>query len=286
MEAVIVALICATVYGAVVILAEFVRRLVLSRDKKLNEEALSRALTNQIGEMEKLRQQMQSQSSFEAHYHVLKENREVIQGIGLRISSLLSEKASWIQRYSQDVIKELESIRSEGKDMGDRKLIFDQLRDKIDSLIASYDAELKNLQEERGQLWKDQTDFQKSLLTEEKSRNASMNEMFKQHAAMLEKFFITYTATVETIALKDIDAGGISFKDILMAPIQFLMQFFSGSAASNVEVDQPAAEKAARAEVNRVEELVNEPDEVMYTHKVDLSEVKEAEEAHSPAVSV
>jgi len=50
MEPVTIALICSAAFGAVVALSVFIRQLILSRDKNLNDKAQRRALTQEANE--------------------------------------------------------------------------------------------------------------------------------------------------------------------------------------------------------------------------------------------
>ncbi|CZR30312.1 Uncharacterised protein [Legionella pneumophila] len=65
MEPVTIALICAASFGAVVALSAFIRQLLLSRDKNLNDEAQRKAINQEAGELEKMREQMQSNKRFD-----------------------------------------------------------------------------------------------------------------------------------------------------------------------------------------------------------------------------
>ena len=58
MESAIIALVCVTVFGVVGILSAFIRQLLLSREKRLNDLAQQRALQQETHELEKIRQEM------------------------------------------------------------------------------------------------------------------------------------------------------------------------------------------------------------------------------------
>ena len=78
MDPISIALICAASFGAVVTLAAFIRMMILSRDRALNDEAQRTALTQEAGELERMREQMQSNKRFDSHYKVLGANKDAI----------------------------------------------------------------------------------------------------------------------------------------------------------------------------------------------------------------
>lgn len=168
MDPVSIALICAAVFGVVLVVAAFIRQILLSRDKQLNDEAQSRALSQEVNELEKMRAQMQTQTRFDSHYQVLGANKEAIMYIDTKIEEILRKKTELIERYAKVTIKESDSIIS-GELSVDRKHDCDRLREEIDREIAFYDSELKQLQERRRSLWDTHTEFQKYLLNQEKS---------------------------------------------------------------------------------------------------------------------
>lgn len=92
MEPVSIALICAAVLGTVVVLAAFIRQILLSRDKQLNDTAQSRALSQEVKELEKMRTQMQSEKRFDSHYQVLGANKDAIKYIDTKIEEILIKK--------------------------------------------------------------------------------------------------------------------------------------------------------------------------------------------------
>jgi len=82
MEPLTVAIIGTAIFGAVTALSVFVRQILLSRDKGLNDKAQERALSQETHELEKLRTQMGSNKRFDSHYHVLGANKDAIQYLG------------------------------------------------------------------------------------------------------------------------------------------------------------------------------------------------------------
>ncbi|MGL5741893.1 MAG: hypothetical protein ACRCXC_04760 [Legionella sp.] len=63
----------------------------------------------------------------------------------------------------------------------------------------------------------------------EKSSNSNLDSVYKQHSALLEKVYLRHIDDTEIVAVKGIEASTMSFKDMIMAPIQFLMQYFGVS---------------------------------------------------------
>lgn len=254
MEPIIIALICAASFGTLVAVAAFIRQLILSRDKNLNDEAQRRALAQESAELEKMREQMQSNKRFDSHYKVLGANKEAIIYLDNKIEEILHRKAQLIERYSQLTIKESGAI-VEGNSPKDRKDACDKLRIEIDEEIKLYDGELDNLQQRRTSLWDAHAELQEHLLKQEQTRNNNLDAIYKQHSSLLEKVYLRHTEHTEHVAKQSINAGTSNFKSILMAPIQFLMQFFAPS--TGITIAQAPMEQASRAEVEHVENEVN-----------------------------
>lgn len=110
MEPVTIALICAASFGAVVALSAFIRQLLLSRDKNLNDEAQRKAINQEAGELEKMREQMQSNKRFDSHYKVLGANKDAIIYLDNKIEDVLRKKAQLVDRYAQVSLKESGAI--------------------------------------------------------------------------------------------------------------------------------------------------------------------------------
>lgn len=255
MEPVTIALICAAAFGAVVALSVFVRQLLLSRDKNLNDEAQRRAITQEAGELEKMRDQMQSNKRFDSHYKVLGANKDAIVYLDTKIEDILRKKTQLVERYAQVSLKESGAI-VEGEISPERKAACDRLKQEIDEEIKFYDSELEHLQKRRTSLWDTHTDLQEYLLGQEKSRNESLDYIYKQHSGLLEKIYIRHTDDSEHIAKQTIEAGTSSFKMMILAPIQFLLQYFNIS--TGISFDQSKIEKAARDDVDKAESDIND----------------------------
>jgi hypothetical protein len=256
MDPISIALICAASFGAVVTVAAFIRMMILSRDRALNDEAQRTALAQEAGELERMREQMQSNKRFDSHYKVLGVNKDAIIYLDTKIEDILHKKAQLIDRYAQVSIKESEAI-VDGALSTERKAACDRLKLEIDEEIKFYDSELTNLQQRRTSLWDANTDLQEYLLAQEQSRNESLDFIYKQHSGLLEKVYIRHIDESEHIAKHTIDAGTSTFKTMVWAPIQFLLQYFNPS--TGVALDQSQIERDARDEVEKAESDVNDP---------------------------
>ncbi|MCL9685600.1 hypothetical protein [Legionella maioricensis] len=255
MDPISIALICAASFGAVVTLAAFIRMMILSRDKELNDEAQRIALTQEAEELERMREQMQSNKRFDSHYKVLGANKDAIVYLDTKIEDILHKKTQLIDRYAQVSIKESEAI-VDGALSAERKAACDRLKLEIDEEIKFYDRELANLQLRRTSLWDTHTDLQEYLLAQEQSRNENLDFIYKQHSGLLEKVYIRHIDNSEHIAKQTIDAGTSTFKTMVWGPIQFLLQYFNLS--TGVSLDQSQMESDARDEVEKTESDVND----------------------------
>lgn len=255
MEPVTIALICAAAFGAVVAISVFVRQLLLSRDKNLNDEAQRKAITQEAGELEKMRDQMQGNKRFDSHYKVLGANKDAIIYLDTKIEDILRKKTQLVERYAQVSLKESGAI-VDGEISAERKAACDRLKKEIDEEVKFYDSELEHLQKRRTSLWDTHTDLQEYLLGQEKSRNESLDYIYKQHSGLLEKIYIRHTDNSEHIAKQTIDAGTSSFKMMILAPIQFLLQYFNIS--TGISFDRSKIEKAARDDVDKTESDIND----------------------------
>lgn len=255
MEPVTIALICAASFGAVVALSAFIRQLLLSRDKRLNDEAQRRALAQETDELKKMREQMESNKRFDSHYKVLGANKDAIAYIDTKIEDILHKKTALVDRYAQISIKESGAI-VRGEVSAERKAACDRLKKEIDQEIKFYDKELEHFQQRRTSLWDTHTDLQEYLLEQEKARNASLDTIYQKHSGLLEKVYIRHIDASEQIAKKTIDAGTSSFKQMVTAPLQFLLQYFNIS--TGIGLDQSKMESDARGDVEKAEDDIND----------------------------
>ena len=260
MEPVSIALICAAVFGTVMVIAAFLRQILLSRDKKLNDEAQSRALTQEALELEKIRIQMQNNHRFINHYNMLGDNKEVIEYLDAQIDRIFKEKAKCIELYGHKVLEKSMAIVSSGGISAEVKAACDQLRESCELLIEMYDTELKGIQDKRAAEWGNHTLLQQKILEQEAARNASLDEVYKQHSSILEKVFLRHIDAGEIFAVKGIEAGTTSFKDMLMAPINLLMAYFGRVAVvPGISVTHTKVEHVARMNVDHAEKEINSP---------------------------
>jgi len=253
MEPVSVAVICVVVFGTVIALSAFIRQIMLSRNKDMNDKAQLRALSAESDELAKIRAEIEKYKRFDAHYQVLGNNKEAIEYLDNKVDSLLKKKQSLIERYAEITIKESKSIIDEGAN-ADRKLIVDKLRSELDSELAFYDKELELLQKRRGSLWDSHGELQTYLLEQEKTRNEHLDNLYIHHSALLEKIYIRHTDNSEHIAVEDIQSSDYLFK-VLAAPFQYLMQLFSLS--SNINLDKWFEEQRKRTNVDNAQTDTN-----------------------------
>lgn len=268
MDPVTVAIICAAVFGVVVTLAAFIRQLLLSRDKDLNDKAQERALAKETAELEKLRVQMASNKRFKTHYQVLGANKDAIMYIDQKIEENIKKKYELIERYAQLILKESATIIS-GESTADRKVVCDKLKVEIDKEIAFYDSEILVLQNRRGNLWDSHSEFLDHLLEQEKKRNKHLDAVYQQHSNMLEKIYLRHNENSEHVATEGIKASTETFKAFLMAPINFLMAVFKLS--SFISTDAADKEKSSRDEVDEIESDINDGD-VLDDSEIELED--------------
>lgn len=259
MEPVTIAIICAVAFGGVVALSAFIRQLIVSRDKKLNDAAQQKALKQELEGLNKMRSDMEDSKRFDAHYKVLGANKDAIAYIDNKIDDIMQKKAQLIERYGQSIAKESGSIL-QGDVSIDRKEACDKLRVELDKKLAVYDEELAQLQKRRASLWDSHHDLEVYLLNQEEQRNKSLDTIYQRHTAMLEKVYMRHTDQAEHVAVDSIKAGNKSFKMMVMAPIQFLMSFFGLS--QGVSLDQVLKETKARSEVYDMQNEINRSNHV------------------------
>lgn len=259
MDPITIAIICAAVFGVVATLAAFIRQLLLSRDKELNDKAQERALAKETANLEKMRNEMANNKRFDTHYQVLGSNKEAIMYIDQKIEDNLKRKYEIIQRYAKLTIKESSNIIS-GETSEDRKKICDKLKEEMDKEIKFYDSEIFLLQTRRGNLWDSHSEFQDYLLDQEKKRNKHLDGIYKQHSDMLEKVYLRHNENSEHVATSSIKASTETFKALLMAPIHFLMSVFKLS--TGISTDAAEDEVNSRDEVDDIQSDINGEDDV------------------------
>ena len=260
MEPATMALVCVAVFGVIGILSAFIRQLLLSREKKLNDEAQQRALEQETHELEKIRQEMMNYKRYDMHYQMLGANKEAVQVIEERIEVILKQKAALIQRYAEATLRESSAIIS-GESGLARKTICDELKEEIDSALHAYEKELERLQARRANLWDSHLDLLRHLVDMEKNRNDHMDAIYDHHSALLEKVFLRHNENGEAIAKEAIEASTSTFKSALLAPVYFLISLFKISA--DIDPDQVTKEALARKEVLKFQLDLNESETIV-----------------------
>lgn len=267
MEPVSIALICAVAFGGVMALSSFVRQLFISRDKELNDKAQHRALLVEAAALEKMRLQMDGRKRFDLHYQLLGSNKDAISYIDNQIQEILNNKSKLIERHNKMTVEESSSTICNGSDC-DRKRICDHLKDEIDKKIDVYNTELYKLQKRREQLWDTNSELLKGVLEQEHKHNDVLDKIYRKQTGILEKLFIRNSEESESVAKESIQAGNIAFKQILMAPLLFLTQYFN--PLKSASPDQAMKEQQSREDVSKMEdEINNEFSEDASTEKED-----------------
>lgn len=280
MEPVSIALICAAAFGGVVALSVFIRQLLISRDKSLNDLAQQKALSQEADELARIREEMkESKSRYTTHYQILDSNKDGIQYMDEKIHELLEKKADLIQRFSELMLKESDAI-IKGEQTAAQKRKCDRLQQEMDAEISFYDDEIAYYQKRRDSLWGSHREFLDHLLAEEKNRNDNLDKLYDKHSALLQKVFLRHNENAQSIAKETLAAGTISFKDMIMAPILFLMQYFG--LAKGISLDQLNSELDARSDVSDAESEINGDYDDEYLDDYD-TEDSESDEYESDA---
>lgn len=255
MEPFAIAIIGALVFGVVTTLAVFIRQLILSRDKRLNDKAHYRALELENSTLARMRVEFDTFKRFDAHYQVLGKNRDAIEYLDNKIEEILNKKLALIHRYSAISLEASASI-IDGNLSQDKKNVCDILRDEIDNELKMYDDEIAKLQKERAKRWDAHNDLQKSLIEQEANRNKELNKLYHKHTSILEKLFIRHNDGIDDIATKTIESGS---KDMafIMAPLQFLLKLFR-IQFNNHDVDQEvySRELESRKSIQQLENSI------------------------------
>ena len=268
MEPVAIALICAVSFGAVVEFSVFVRQLLMSRDKKINDESQKRALSQEADELAKIREEMkENKTRFKTHYQVLGTNKEAIQYLDHKIDEILQKKSKLVQRYAQITLQESSAIVN-GEENTKRQEQCNHLQTEIDTEIDFYQKEIEHYQTRRDALWDTHREFLDHLVDQEKTRNENLDKLYHKHSGMLQKVILRHNESSEKIATKMIEAGNGDFKAMLMSPVLFLMQYFG--LANGTSPDKIKKEIESRTQILDVETDVNgDGFESAHAHKSD-----------------
>lgn len=254
MEPVTIAIICATVFGVVSALTAFIRLLLLSRDKKLNDTAQQRALVREANELEKLRVEMTSNKRFDSHYQVLGANKDAIRYLDQKIEEILKKKSELIQRYANATLKGSEAIIA-GEHPPTCKAVCDQLKEEIDNQIKTYTIELEHLQQRRANLWDAHIELQEYLLDQEKIRNKNLDSIFQKHTGLLEKIYYRHIDNMETVTKSNQEAASSTFQYFISSPFNFLLNFFKLS--TGISPDAAKQQLKNRKEIANFQTILN-----------------------------
>lgn len=279
MEPFTVAIISAVVFGTVVALSAFIRQLLISRDKKLNDEAIRRALNEEMLQMEQMRDQMTGKKRFDAHYDLLGSNKDAIAYLDNQIEEILLKKFNLIERYSQIADRESCKIFQEGLKL-ESKAYCSTLKNEMDSEIAFYNQEIDALQKRRASLWDAHAQLQERLLAQEADRNKKLDAIYQRHTGVLEKVFLRSIENNEEVVRETLKSGDNTFKMMIMAPINFLRQIFSLS--NNISPEHMKNELEARKKVADIEREINGPDD----NEEEFDSELESEDERSLELSV
>lgn len=280
MEPVSIAIVGTVIFGAVTALSIFIRSLLLSRDKDLNDRAQERALTQETKALEKLRAQMESNKRFSSHYQLLGSNNDSIKHIDQTIEQIFDKKKALIQQYGQVSAKESAAM-IHGECTEEQKAVFDLLRKEIDQELRHYEARVQQLQMRREAMWDSHSKLLAHLVDQEKSRNEKLDEVYHKHSGMLEKIYIRHNHNAENVAIKTIDASTSAFKYIT-EPLKMLLKYFGLS--TGISPDRAKEEASDRGDVSDAEDDIN-GDEDRMSDSEDEEALFETEERISDFTS-
>jgi hypothetical protein len=284
MNPLIIVLICTASFGVVATIAGFVRQIILSRDKKLNDEAQTKALQQQADEFKQMREQLISNRRFPNYEKVLGANKERVLYLEQKMDDIFQKKSELLKTYNELLVSESGGVA--------RGSIFNEsnerIKAEIDKKIAFYDEDFKLLQQERASELKNHTTLNDYLLKNEAEVEAGMRDIWKQHASLMAKNRLRSIENTEHVAIETINAGTHSFQSMLMAPINFLIQYFSPSSGASLA--QVVLENATRYKIALLQNEMHareiqaghvaEPKEPSYDAEEDNME----EKAHSPSI--
>lgn len=261
MEPVTIAIISITVFGILGLLTAFIRQLLVSRDKKLNDEANLRALKEETDVLDKLRLQMIATPRFNYHHQAIDHNKDALSRVEGRIEEIFQKKLALIERYSKIARDESEAIM-QGKIDDGRKRDCEMLKQEIDEQLKFYENELNTLQAQRKALWGNHKELDQYLIAQEAARNKSLDELYHRHSLLLEKIYLRHNENIEEVAKHGIKATTSTFHDALIGPLTSLMAYFKKS--DSVDLNQAEKETEARKKVEEANHDLDdslEPDE-------------------------
>lgn len=249
MEPTISFFICTTVLGLGTLGLIFIRNLMLSRDKKLNDKAERLSLEQETKALSKFRKEMVSNKPFTAHYLALEDNREELKQINNKIAELSNTKLDLVHRYTAMTLRG--PLLLIDKD-GSNQQKFEAEKINVNDQIQFYENELKQLQSRRATLWGERNGLVNQLLEQEKKRNNSLHEIYNTHTTLLEKLYLMHSQHSEHIATKTIEASTQALK-LLLYPLNKLLQYLKPSLFAKAK-----NEKQKRKEVTWIEKTINQ----------------------------
>jgi hypothetical protein len=265
MESVTIAIISATLFGVIDSLTTFIRWLISGRDKHLNVLAQKRALAKKACELETRRRKIFSNKRFDSHYQVLGDNKHAIQYLDQKIDETLKKKAEIIERYVQLTIQESSAIIAESRTL-DRKIVQEQIKEKIDNEIRSRNKEILKLQNRRANLWDSHFELQDYLLEQECMQNKYLDNAYQQQSDMFEKIHFRHNEENLYCGKYSIEAETTSFK-MIEAPMNFLLGIFKLS--SDISDLCSAKQTLARKEILAFEADINNEIPIKESTRVD-----------------
>jgi len=232
-----------------------VPQLLLSRDKKLNDSAQRRALQKEASHLTSLRKQLESTERFDMHYRMLDKNVDAIRYIDQQIEEIIEKKIALNARYSDVIFKQSSAI-IEGEFTQENHQDCRLLKLELDKELERYDEEILTLQKRRAKLWDSHQELQQQLLDQEKQRNTKLDEIYQQHTGVLEKLALRHSQDSVSVATKTLEEGTNTFKMILLAPIKFLLAFFTKT--DNIDIGSVNSEINSREEVKDAQDEIDE----------------------------
>lgn len=251
----IIALGYVTVFGVVGIISTFVRQLLLSREKNLNDLAQQRALQQEFDFLATVGQELSQYKRNTVDYYALGIHKEFIQNLNQQIDVLLKNQYALIAEYTVIVKnKSFSIIQAKGVKTEDKKR-YDIQKQNLDEKLHFLQTEIETLQNQRAYLLDNHKDFLQYTIAQEKSHDKKLASYYKQQMEILEKFYLRHHQNALTAAEKKTDLNTTTFKTILLAPIYFLMSAFNIS--TEVNPDTMEAETKARNEVYKWQLSIN-----------------------------
>lgn len=251
MEIFLIGLICTAVFGVILSIAAFIRQLMLSRDKQLNDLALNKAFDLAAEKLGEMRQQRENfNTKFPLDFCV-----KQIEDISTDIKYYIAVKEALVSKF-----KDCNKNNNSGQLNVNALTLSDQdaALEKVETIIL----ELIKSKHKWGEAY---YEMQKEKTTNDRETNA----LFSQHTIILEKTISNNNENSEKITKELIDAGKESFQNYITLPFQAFINYFRLTKDSSPE--QFEKEKTSRQKVVTTEkELPASPN----SHSGGLFETK------------